>query len=87
MNSSGMVYRMSSVVHRMDKSDLAGFINDYLPLLGQLKSIGDISTSDPLIYNRLKNLSLKELQQIALNILERFEDADLRMIYRKYYVD
>ncbi len=87
MNSSGMVYRMSSVVYRMDKSDLAGFINDYLPLLGHLKSIGDISTSDPLIYNRLKNLTLKELQQIALSILERFEDADLHMIYRKYYAD
>jgi len=82
-----MIDRMSQVVLRMDKTDLADFINDYLPLLGHVTSVADIKVTDPFIYNRLKNLTLKELQNIARGILERFEESDLRMIYRKYYID
>lgn len=82
-----MINRMSQVVLRMDKTDLADFINDYLPLLGHVTSVADIKVTDPFIYNRLKNLSLRELQNIASGLLERFAEADLRMVYRKYYVD
>lgn len=82
-----MIDRMSQVVLRMDKTDLADFINDYLPLLGHVTSVADIRVNDPFIYNRLINLTLKELQNIARGIIDRFEESDLRMVYRKYYTD